>query len=243
MIVRRWYWGLAFMMVIGGGDLYGARRVVHVERESSWVYLDMLTPSWQVGGPFDYPVDGAGRGWLDADYDVLSSVEPTKGVKFDWYEGPGPLGNGSISCCLYQTEIQGPTGIATLVNTHLFRGEFDVGDLGEAFNLNVDLLVDDGGILYINGVEVDRYQMPEGVITTDTFATRHGYEGGYVTRVGLDAGVLREGVNTIAYEVHQLARVSEDVMFDLELYSVVPEPGVLGGMLVGVMIGFWRRWG
>ena len=88
-------------------------------------------------------------------------------------------------------------------------------------NLTLSLMRDDGAIVYLNGVEVDRSNMPEGPVSFSTLASANASDDGtifYPTNVA--ANILREGVNVLAVELHQANVGSSDLSFDLELSGV-----------------------
>ncbi|MDG2382617.1 MAG: hypothetical protein P8N76_13190 [Pirellulaceae bacterium] len=83
---------------------------------------------------------------------------------------------------------------------------------------------DDGAVVYLNGKEVQRFNMPGGVITEHTQA---------LTAVGSDAveerqlrpflieeQLIQDGENLIAVSVHQANPTSSDLAFDLELVGL-----------------------
>jgi hypothetical protein len=80
-------------------------------------------------------------------------------------------------------------------------------------------LADDGAVLYVNGVEVTRDNMPTGPIDYSTFASsgRWNAQESLVRSVTVPAGLLRAGTNVIAAEVHQDAANSSDLSFDASL--------------------------
>src|SRR6185295_17505948 len=64
----------------------------------------------------------------------------------------------------------GPNSTRKYITTY-FRKHFIVGDLVTLSNVTLRLVRDDGAVVYINGVEVFRSNMPEGPISYNTFAT------------------------------------------------------------------------
>ena len=89
---------------------------------------------------------------------------------------------------------------------------------------------DDGGVVYINGVEVFRSNMPDGEITFSTWAddTTSGEDDFRTYEVSAD--VLVSGANVVAAEVHQANATSSDLSFELELIAV-PAPPRPGGFV------------
>src|SRR6185503_1143688 len=81
------------------------------------------------------------------------------------------------------------------------------------------LTYDDGAVVYVNGTEVYRINMPEGPVTATTFATAAAdYTPASAT---LSPGVLVAGNNIVAVEMHQGNGTSSDISFALELTAQV----------------------
>lgn len=105
------------------------------------------------------------------------------------------------------------------LNTAYFRTWFHVADAGSYSNLTVRTLLDDGAIVYINGVEVFRSNMPTGAVDYATPAQSNidGADEFLFAQRVVPAGVLVSGNNVIAVEVHQAEGGSDDLSFDLRL--------------------------
>jgi acid phosphatase type 7 len=71
-------------------------------------------------------------------------------------------------------------------------------------------------VVYLNGVEVARRNLPTGTIGYTTLASTAAAEGVLET-ITVPPARLVEGDNVIAVEIHQSARSSSDISFDLEL--------------------------
>ena len=78
-----------------------------------------------------------------------------------WRTGPGPLGFRSTQ----KTTINTATGRVS----YYFRKTFDIGS-GPRAGVTLRLRRDDGAVVYVNGVEVARSNMPAGAITPMTRA-------------------------------------------------------------------------
>ena len=103
--------------------------------------------------------------------------------------------------------------------TTYFRKKFMVEDTAGRTALQLQLKRDDGAVVYINGIEVYRNNMPQGPITNTSLAINFvegGEEDVFVTS-NLDKSVLVIGENTIAVEIHQNTATSTDLRFDLSL--------------------------
>jgi len=105
--------------------------------------------------------------------------------------------------------------------TYYFRKVFTVADPSMIDSITISLLRDDGAVVYLNGEEVVRSNMPEGEITYNTLAS-DAFGGADEDRF-FDFKVpsnLQAGENIIAVEVHQGSASSSDLGFDL---AVTPE--------------------
>jgi predicted MPP superfamily phosphohydrolase len=103
--------------------------------------------------------------------------------------------------------------------TTYFRSSFSVMNTAVYKGLRLYLKRDDGIVLYVNGVEVYRSNMPSDTITYTTEA-QYSIDPGseeYFILVPLSPAILQNGVNVIAAEVHQSSVTSDDLSFDLML--------------------------
>jgi len=147
---------------------------------------------------WEYLYDGTdqGTGWRDH----------TGG----WDSGPGQLGFG---------DGDEATDIGPQVDnwiTAYFRHEFSASDVSEIAELEIDLLYDDGAVIYINDQEIERLEMPDGDIFYSTQSNGSTNDNKLVT-FSEDASTLVEGDNILAVEVHQNGETSSDISFDLGL--------------------------
>jgi hypothetical protein len=112
--------------------------------------------------------------------------------------------------------------------TSYFRQRFPAVDPNVFTNLLVRLLRDDGGVVYLNGVEVFRSNMP--LSNPITYLTLAASTAGGEDETTLfypmmtSPGVLMTGTNVAAVEIHQSDRTSSDVSFDFELLGLGPSP-------------------
>lgn len=144
-----------------------------------------------------------------------------------WLEGPAELGYGD--------DTQGRPE-ATVVNsgpsrnhfiTTYFRRSFNVYDASLYTGLNLRLMCDDGAVVYLNGAELVRSNLPEGVIDFLTLANSNiaGAEEYTFLEFEVDPNLLLTGTNIIAVEIHQASASSADISFDLELNGIIPSGG------------------
>ena len=101
--------------------------------------------------------------------------------------------------------------------TYYFRTTFNFNANPAGATVRISAVLDDGAVIYLNGRELIRPGMAEGTVTNATFANRTVadavYEGPYV----LSAPSLRQGLNVLAVEVHQVNSGSSDIVFGMTL--------------------------
>jgi hypothetical protein len=161
-----------------------------VERGSVWSYLD----------------DGSDQGtaWSAPAFDDSG-----------WPSGAAELGYGDGD---ESTVIQSGPVRDHYITTY-FRHSFELPDSSIVSSVAVDLKRDDGLIVYVNGIEVIRENLPDsGVdyLTEAPSGINGRAERDWLSFV-IPAGVLVDGTNVIAVELHQNAPNSSDVSFDFEM--------------------------
>lgn len=192
----------------GGTNLGLAATPFPIGKNSEWLYSDKGTD--------------LGTAWKDASYDDAT-----------WIKGPGSFGYGDP----VQTIISyGPSSTNKYITTY-FRKKFTVADrtlLKDTLLLN--LMRDDGAVVYINGVEIVRSNMPTGTITSSTFATTFIGGADELTYVPFrfKKDLIVNGENIIAVEIHQNDVTSSDLSFDLELKNSPNTTLTSGGCPGGV---------
>lgn len=163
-------------------------------------------------------VVGAGARWRYRDDGVDFGVA-WRAPEYDdraWREGPAQLGFGEGDEATRVSDGASPTQRHRAM---YFRHAFAVREAARVRALTLRLLRDDGAVVFLNGREVHRANMPEGAIAHATLAPTtvgDADERTFFDAV-LDPGALREGRNVLAVEVHQSAANSSDLSFDLRL--------------------------
>jgi hypothetical protein len=141
------------------------------------------------------------------------------GAGFDdsaWAAGPAQLGFGDGD---ESTVVSfGPDPNAKFITTY-FRTTFDAAAVPSS--LTLDLLDDDGAVVYVNGVEVARDNLPAGAVDGSTRAAsnRSGAAESEIHSFAIPPSLVHAGTNTIAAEVHQDAPSSSDLSFQAALSS------------------------
>ena len=146
-----------------------------------------------------------------------------------WLTGAAPLGYGDSGM---NTELSyGPDAQDKFPCTY-FRKTIQLDVLPTEGQIRV--MRDDGVVIYLNGQEIIRNNMPAGIISNQTYA--NGAVGG-TNETGYHAFSLSEehlqaGLNVLAAEVHQADPNSSDIRFDLELTLDTPSFPIIRDLAV-----------
>ncbi|MFY9152204.1 MAG: CotH kinase family protein, partial [Prolixibacteraceae bacterium] len=111
--------------------------------------------------------------------------------------------------------------------TTYFRKNFSLKNKQKITGLTLNLKCDDGAVVYLNGTEIQRYNMPAGEIGFGTLAptTINGTDESAFHTFSIDSGNLVNGTNSISVEIHQADAGSSDISFDLELVATMNGTG------------------
>ncbi|RQW02430.1 hypothetical protein EH222_13685, partial [candidate division KSB1 bacterium] len=168
-----------------------AEQVTIVPTGSVWTYLD----------------DGSDQGtaWSEINFDDSA-----------WASGAAQLGYGDGD---EATVVGYGQDANNKYITTYFRHTFNVPDANAYTSLNLRLLRDDGAIVYLNGSEIYRTNLPEGTVNYQTFSTYtvSDPEEDQFFAIALNPSLLVNGANVLAVQVHQCNLTSTDVSFDLSL--------------------------
>jgi hypothetical protein len=139
--------------------------------------------------------------WIEPSYDASA-----------WKSGAAQFGYG---------EGDELTPVDTGHATTWFRTTFSVTDPSAVRWLSLRLLRDDGAIVYLNGAEAARFDLPRTGVLASTYASFNVDQENerFFESTSLDPRLLQSGVNTIAVELHNSGPTSTDLSFDLELVA------------------------
>ena len=134
----------------------------------------------------------------------------------NWNNGAAALGFGSTGL---GTDIDTFATTSDRPRASYFTKSFQVSNSSKVTKLVLDTVADDGVVVYVNGVEVGRSNMPTGDITYLTFApsarnTTTANSNPLVFDV--PTSLLVDGTNTVAAETHLNYRGTRDMSFDLK---------------------------
>jgi hypothetical protein len=167
-----------------------------ISRGSIWRYRDAAS--------------AAPAGWQNLGFDDTT-----------WPAGPGQLG--------FSNNEEGDEATLIADNnqiTSYFRRSFSIADPAAYAGLMYWLLRDDGGVVYLNGIEIFRSPNLPAPPTAIVYSTVTLAPNGENT---IDTGTtnrnaLRAGENVVAVEIHQQSATSSDVSFDFELVGIGATP-------------------
>jgi hypothetical protein len=119
--------------------------------------------------------------------------------------------------------------------TYYFRNAFVFSEEPAQTELKLDLAVDDGAVLYLNGAEIYRHNMPGGPVEYWTPAVSMVGDTPLISGITLATTNLIRGTNVLAVEVHQHAATDGGMTFGAGLTAlVVPAQPLETPILIGV---------
>ncbi len=186
-----------FYSVAEGGILIDSyrqlKRTTVISSGSVWFYLDNGTDQ--------------GTAWKESGFDDSN-----------WSSGAAQLGYGDGD---EATIVSFGDNASNKPITTYFRHSFNVSNSADVTALSLNLLRDDGAIVYLNGTEIVRSNLPADTITYTTQALTGiaPADESVYSSYDLAPDLLQDGVNVVAVEVHQNSPDSSDLSFDLSLSS------------------------
>lgn len=170
----------------------------------------VVTPFITGGSTWKYSDQGLdlGTNWVRLDYDDSS-----------WAQGAGRLGYNAPG--LSTTVSYGLTATNKYITTY-FRKAFFVPSNLHYTNLNLRLNRADGAVVWLNGQELFRANVPPGPVSFQTRASTAVVGDPLATyyRTNLPISFLPPGTNELAVEVHKFTPALTSLSFDLELFGL-----------------------
>ncbi|MCX8157103.1 MAG: lamin tail domain-containing protein, partial [Verrucomicrobiae bacterium] len=120
--------------------------------------------------------------------------------------------------------------------TYYFRRPVVIANYPEATRLLLRPMVDDGAVIYVNGAEILRLNLPEGEISASTPAITNVLQPNWSGPYVVYPTNLVMGTNWLAVELHQAAGGESDAVFGLEVQAepyVLPMPTLVINELTG----------
>lgn len=140
-----------------------------------------------------------------------------------WKQGAGIFG---FNCKNVVPTVKLQNGKPVYLTSY-YRTKLEVKDLSSIDSMLAKLTYDDGAVVYVNGEEVARFNMPEGDVLYSTPSIT--YVNDEVANFFIDKRYFVEGTNTIAVEIHQIDSLSSDMTFAFSLSSVADGGAANGG--------------
>ncbi|MDG1889998.1 MAG: lamin tail domain-containing protein [Verrucomicrobiota bacterium] len=176
-------------------------------------------------GPSSLLLQGSTWQYLDGGRKPVPTWRDLSADTENWQRGKAPLGYGDSGM---KTAMDFGGTSSDKAITYYFRHVFDIPDPETIHQLTLHLIRDDGAVIYLNGREVARDNLPGGTIEHDTRAlsAAGGSDESTVRRFQLSSERLLTGQNILAAEVHQASPTSSDLRFDawLETHSALELP-------------------
>ncbi|MFD2247972.1 phytase [Pontibacter ruber] len=137
-----------------------------------------------------------------------------------WKTGNGKFGYGITTAAT--TISYGGNPDQKYITTY-FRKTITIPDSAAYTSYTAKVESNNGVLVYLNGTEVFRQNMPVGTASYTTLATTHS--GGTAPVVfTIPDTAFKTGINTIAVEVHQSNPSNAELAFDLELAATPADP-------------------
>lgn len=221
----------------GTAPLAGVGSVLVNGELAEW---DPFAGTWSVGeaeGGVSSTLIAEGAVWHYLDAGQVPSTSPGSDWRVDdpgWTDsGPAQLGygnNGEVTTVDYIDTDPGQSGTQKNITTY-FRKSFSVTNAAAMQILTLLLVLDDGAVVYLNGMEIERPNMPSGTIVPETLALEivSGSDETSFTEFVIDPLLLVEGENILAVEVHQATNDTSDLSFDLQLIGSTGNSTTLSG--------------
>ena len=177
------------------------------------------TTLFSFGSDWKYKDDGSNQGtaWRQVGFDDSS-----------WSTGVGQFGYGKTGLTTILNACGTPVQYPSCSNKYIgyyFRKIVTIPDVSLFKSFTFEMYRDDGVVVYVNGAEVYRNNMPAGTITYNTLASANAPDDGNSTiavTLTLAGSQLLAGNNEIAVEVHQSTASSSDTKWDMKLTGIPP---------------------
>lgn len=170
-----------------------------------------------------YDANGAPDGWKADAFDASS-----------WSTGVAPIGWGQSDLGTTLTTSLSPKPL-----TSYYRKSFDIEDATQVQSVDITTRADDGVVVYVNGAEVARVNMPSGNPTVSTYATAAVTAASALANpvvVHVPGNLVHDGANVVTAEVHSNYRSTPSHSFELTATAT------LGTQPAGPLLATGANW-
>jgi len=181
-----------------------------------------------VGDSWNYFI---GTGFVEA------SVPSTlwRGNPFDdsaWLSGATPIGYGEADIA---TTI--PTSATTAGNylSVYLRKAFTISNPGDFQTLEVEVIVDDGSVAYINGTEIGRINVPGGELLSSDAAVAADERRTLSVSIPNPSAILVPGENVMAIHLLNGNQTSSDILIDASVMGVIDQQSPTIDLTLGLL--------
>jgi hypothetical protein len=137
----------------------------------------------------------------------------------NWGSGKAPIGYGVAGI---ETNLGRSQDAGYL--TFYLRKEFEISNPEDFFAIELEIRIDDGCVVWINGMEAGRYNVPDGELAHNSTSTTFTSDPQEAKLTVSTAGqLLRRGSNLIAVHVLNANWTSSDLYFDASLRGLLDE--------------------
>ncbi len=136
-----------------------------------------------------------------------------------WSSGTAPLGYGMTGV---KTKVSYGSDAENKYPTTYFRKTIKLSSTptrSDVFLLNYQ--VDDGFVVYVNGQEAGRYNMPSGNITFNSYSSSYAESTPLTGTLNISSSLFKSGDNVIAVEIHNNKASSSDQFWAGEIYTTM----------------------
>ena len=179
------------------GDV-DAEAVKLVENGATWRYYDK--------GSLD------GKTWKKASFSVST-----------WPSGAAPFGYANYDLGIV-TKLNYGEDANNKYPTYYFRRSFTMSEApSERASITLNYTMDDGFIIYVNGEEAGRMNMPSGEANFNTYTTSSASTEPLSGSLKLKPSLFKKGSNVVAVEIHNVNAGSTDIFWDCNISMVEPK--------------------
>ncbi len=185
--------------------------------------------AWSTSSAFakEALVEMESEGWKYHD-GVETPAEDWYSAEFDdseWESGQAPLGYGDKH--IHQELSYGDDKSNKPICVYI-RRTVNLDAAPDAKQLLAEFICDDGCVIFVNGEEVIRHNLPDGELTETTTApiTCQGAMEQHKFKRLIDPTIFKAGKNSIAARVHQRSKMSSDLSFDVSITTLTTDEEV-----------------